>query len=72
MSEAEDIEIGSNENQTISGIKTRGDEKNVKIRVGSLVSRGADLDGSNSSYTVPDRDDVSPSDVYIKNKDALL
>jgi hypothetical protein len=68
IDEADNIDIGYNENQTISGIKTRNGDKDIKIRVGDLVTRGAEFDGSNSSYTVADRTDVANSDVYVKNR----
>jgi hypothetical protein len=65
---ADNIGVGYNENQTINGIKTRNGDKNIKIRVGDLVTKGAEFDRSNSSYTVADRTDVANSDVYIKNR----
>jgi len=64
---AEDIDIGPNENQTISEINIESSEHPVTVEVGELVEAGATLQSDSSHYDIKNGQTATDTEVFIQN-----
>ena len=67
MEEIDDVQISSEENQTVSEIKVYNEDKPVRVDVGDLVDAGAEFDNNESAYDINNGQQSESGEVFIKD-----